>query len=168
MGSQERGKSRLTGRTWLALAVSLMVAFAVGYGLYSAGSPGQARQFQSDQRRLEDLRMISGGVQSHYGLNGRLPADLSELDGRSQTSLQDPITGQSYEYRKIDDDSYELCATFAFSSEEASDYSDRYRYYSQPLPVKGEASYIDGFHQAGRHCFTLKAFDDKEGPVPIR
>ncbi len=72
----------------------------------------------------------------------RLPDSLGELvaDPRAQVSIEDPDTEQEYEYRILDEDSYELCAVFAL----ASITNNRAR----------DAFWL---HDAGRHCFSLVA-----------
>ena len=70
----------------------------------------------------------------------RLPESLEELSREPGVRVSsDPDTGESYRYRTLGADEFELCATFARASE--------------PQPGSG----VDVWqHPAGAHCFMLK------------
>ncbi len=76
------------------------------------------------------------------GTYRRLPDSLGELvaDPRAQVSIEDPDTEQEYEYRMLDEDSYELCAVFALASITNNRARDTFC-----------------LHDTGRHCFSLVA-----------
>jgi hypothetical protein len=128
----------MTSGRALILGMIVLVLGAVGAGFYVLGSPGEQRLLRLDERRVEDLNGIRAGVNAHWRTNQRLPESLD--DARQGTALyRDPVSSDPYEYRVLDERSYELCATFdrEFTPEEPA------------LAVRLWP------HPAGRHCFTL-------------
>jgi hypothetical protein len=130
----------MTSGRVLMLAMIVLVLGAVGAGFYVLGSPSEQRLLRLDERRVEDLNGIRAGVNAYWRANQRLPDSLD--DARQGTALyRDPVSGEPYEYRVLDERSYELCATFerAFTPEEPG------------LAVRFWP------HPAGRHCYRLDA-----------
>jgi hypothetical protein len=129
------------GRVLLAAGIGVAVA-AIVAGVMVAGMPAQGRMQRLDMTRARDLRTIMAAVDGFWMRQERLPDSLGELaaDPRTRVSIEDPVTGQQYEYRIVDEDSYELCAVFDLAS----------------IP---ETRAPDAFwlHDAGRHCFSLHA-----------
>lgn len=126
--------------TWVAsgaVVLSLIGSFAL------LDSPSQERVRRLDARRVEDLRMLAGAVDLHWSRGGTLPAALNELTQEpGYPSLPaDPETGSPYEYRTLDGDRYELCASFARGSGDA--------------PAEAPGDFWS--HGAGRQCFQLEA-----------
>ena len=141
-------------RIFLASAV-VLVAAAVVFGFWTLGSPLRQREAAWDSRRVADLRAIAAEIHAQWmrkdetqqrELPGSLPA-LVSAPGAQPLSLQDPLTGQPYEYGRRAGSAYELCATFARTSNE-------YRKKTEALPP----SFWD--HPRGRHCFVLDAARD--------
>jgi hypothetical protein len=83
----------------LQFASGAMVAVVVSFciGLVLAGTPAKQRQFEGDNRRVEDLRNMAQRLRNR---------------SQSQPPLRDPETGQPYEYRVLAGSAYELCAIF--------------------------------------------------------
>ena len=52
------------------------------------------------------------------------------------------MTGEVYEYRKLSDDAYELCSTFATDT--------------RSNPGEQRNRYNEWLHPEGRHCFEIK------------
>jgi hypothetical protein len=119
-------------RNFAAAAAALVLTGLIG-GFSMLGPPSVQRQLEADRRRVEHLREIAGMLQGRP----ELPQTLSELPA----TRADPVSGQPYEYRKISDTRYELCAVFQSAD-------DRARFWS---------------HGAGRRCFAL---DNVRGFVP--
>lgn len=128
------------GRTILAVATTVVVVSIVA-GIAVVGSPREGRLQQLDSGRIADLRRIMGATDQYWSRNERLPASLEELaeDPRTQVNTIDPGSAQSYEYRALDTDSYELCA-----------YFDR-----ESLEPPGRAVADFWTHGSGRQCFEL-------------
>ena len=131
-----------------SVALSVVVAVAVVWGIALAGSPGMARLRRFDQQRLEDLQIIFHEIQSlcrhpvKDELKNALPKTLDELAVSARgkrINLTDPETGERYVYRVKDGTKYELCATFRFGR-----HSDEWVFWNHP---------------SGRHCFIVDALD---------
>lgn len=137
-------------RIFTGLVVVAVGAAIVG-GLVLAGSPESARRTRLDDRREADLQGIATAVDLYWSQNRELPADLERL-GRERgvrlRSLEDPQTGDPYEYRITGEKTYELCAVF-----------DR----EDPGPsARDRGESWDGtgrfwIHGAGRACFPVEA-----------
>jgi hypothetical protein len=131
---------------WIGRIAAVAVALTAVLGLWMSGSPGMARADALDQRRAQDLQTIRQAVLHHQATFGALPDSLGALrdygPGAHVPALRDPVSETPYEYRRLDERRYELCATFerATDTETArtrSPYGDFWR------------------HPAGRACFTL-------------
>ena len=98
--------------------VTLAVVLAVGYGAVLVGFPAEQRLLKFDARRVSDLQNISRNIDTYWGLNGEVPGALEDLQGRRYhvESIEDPATGERYEYRATDSNQYQLCAVFATDS----------------------------------------------------
>jgi hypothetical protein len=108
------------------------------FGMAATGGPGSQRQFEADNRRVQDLRVVAGTVSA----SPALPRSLAELRGtRPSLRVADPETGRFYEYTVKSAKEYELCARFA----EADDVRSR-QYGSEFWS-----------HPKGRACFALEA-----------
>ncbi len=129
------------GTRILAVATAVVVISVVA-GIIIIGSPTEGRFRQLDSGRVSDLRGVMSASDLFWARNERLPASLAELaeDPRTSINTVDPGTGEPYEYRILDDDTYELCATF-----------DR---PSSPVPARPTADFWR--HSAGRQCFELE------------
>jgi hypothetical protein len=115
-----------------AVAASIAVLFGIATGFYMLGSPGRQREIEADLRRVEALQAIANGI--HARPDAPLPDALHDPNLR-----RDPLTQAPYEYRKLDENRYELCATF--SSDNRRDASQPYQQF--------------WLHEAGRHCYSL-------------
>ena len=137
-----------SGRVLLGLGVAAVIV-AIIAGVMVAGPPAEGRMQQLDTVRARDLQSIATSIDDFWQRHERLPDSLGELvaDPRAQVSIEDPDTEQEYEYRILDENSYELCAVFAL----ASITNNRAR----------DAFWL---HDAGRHCFSLVA----SAPSPPR
>ncbi|MGD1857758.1 MAG: hypothetical protein ACFB2W_26280 [Leptolyngbyaceae cyanobacterium] len=126
----------LFDRIFTVLATLAVVAGATA-GFWVLGTPGQQRLIMSDRQRLEDLNAIANTLywkkqdQDDYVL----PDALDPNDRR-----EDPITQELYQYSKIDDSQYQLCADFATDSS------------TQRLTNTENRSWQ---HPEGPHCFDL-------------
>ena len=120
---------------------------AVVAGLVALGSPADQRLERLDARRAEDLDAISRAIDRHEVTHERLPATLDELQRRSdvQVAITDPVTREPYGYEAGEGTAYELCATFELATEE--------REFRRGRPFSR--------HEAGRHCFPLRAEPDR-------
>lgn len=140
------------GQLLLGLGVVLAVA-AVIAGMMVAGTPAEGRARRLDDVRAGDLRKIMTAVDDFLKRQEHLPGSLSELvaDPHTDVSLLDPDTKVEYEYRVLDEDSYELCAVFELAS----------------LPDTRTPGAF-WLHDAGRNCFSLDATTKLDARIPGR
>ncbi len=136
----------MTPRQWMAIGFSILVLAVIVVAVLMLDSPAQERLNRLDERRMSDLREIANAVDVYWTQNGMLPNSLDDLADEEGyfAELVDPVTGAAYDYRVMDEDSYELCATF--DTEDAANDRDPY--------------FKDLWHRGiGRQCFTLTAQD---------
>ena len=128
-----------TGQVLLGAALVVTVA-AVVAGVIVAGTPAKGRMQRLDRVRADDLRAIMTAVDRYWSQHEQLPASLRDLaaDPRAEVPVTDPASGTEYEYRIVDDDSYELCAVFDLAS--ITERRERGTFW---------------LHDAGRNCFAL-------------
>ena len=127
-------------RRVVAYVASAVVAAAVAGALVIMGPPSEERRRRLDEMRRGDLNLLSIAVDNYHYSQGRLPESLDELAAVPTVryrSRSDPETGLAYDYRVVDDNTYELCAAFGGEG--------------------GDAAYDDRFwaHRAGPKCFQL-------------
>ena len=136
-----------TGRDrdrWMAGISAVVVAGLVISGFAVIGSPKTQRTLRADQRRTQDLYQIASQVNASWNSNGSvLPQHIDEL---RDVPLSDPVTRSTYEYRVVEADRYELCATFSLPSQDAPNV----RTWSHP---------------AGHYCFSLDAHRVPDNPT---
>ena len=139
--------------------VMVAVVSAVVYGLTLVGTPAQQRLLQFDERRVSDLQSITYTIDSYWQRNGNLPATLEDLRNPLYyvNSIQDPKTGESYEYRIVSNTAYELCAVFETDSEMQQD--------SRAMPKPFSEQIWD--HGIGRACFPLEVHKPIDEPIPF-
>jgi len=120
----------------------LSICFAVFVmGVYFVGNPSQARAERYDQQRIDDLRALHYGVQTHYQMQKKLPASLLDIDTDYGQMYGDPETGESYEYMVVSDNTYKICAIFSTSN--MTEYREGHiREYQ-----------LSEKHEKGHHCF---------------
>ena len=128
------------GKTIVAAAMTVVVVSIIA-GVILVGSPAEGRLQRLDSARIEDLRGIMVAMDSFWVHNERLPASLEVLgaDPRVQVKTHDPGSAEPYDYALLDEDTYELCATF-----------DR----ELPAPARRTAAEFWS-HGVGRKCFEL-------------
>lgn len=132
-------------RIFTFVSLSAVVAATI-IGFWLIGSPGKQRLLSLDEERINDLRSISDELWQQAG-QGQPDQFVPLQEALPRTGPQDiytdPKTKVPYEYRRLSDKTYELCATFALESppEEADVY--------QPTPALR--------HPAGRHCYQFDA-----------
>ncbi len=128
------------GKTIVAAAATVVVGSIIA-GVILVGSPSQGRLRQFDSARIADLKRIMVAMDSYWSRNERLPASLEELmaDPRVEVKTQDAGSAEPYDFTPLDEDTYELCATFDLES-----------------PAPARPSSADFWrHGAERECFAL-------------
>lgn len=135
-----------------------LVVAAIVWAFVVMGGPGEQRKLRLDQRRIDDLQSLQSQIITYWQQKETLPVSLSEL---SQPLLQynipqDPefTKGKQYEYKKINNTTFSLCATFdrplPQGFVEGGAYSSRDSVSSAPYSGGGAQSWV---HDAGYACF---------------
>tara|TARA_Y100000294_G_scaffold145552_1_gene140794 strand:+ start:121 stop:597 length:477 start_codon:yes stop_codon:yes gene_type:complete len=140
-------------RLFLVLS-SVTVVVALVWGAFIIGSPMQERSRKFDERRVEDLKAITGEI--YQIVYGGMPYDAQRSQMKSlpeslravssearqrRINMHDPVTGEMYTYGVRDSKNFTLCAVF-----------------------DGAATYdFDVFweHPAGKHCYEFNV-DDRQ------
>ncbi len=144
-------KGPLESRRAVGIVATAAVVILVVAGLFAAGSPATARKFRIDRDRTERLNNLHASLAAHARENGSLPETLNDLQPNTPGGefteefdpRQDPQSGKLFEYRRISDRQYRVCATFLTSSLDRRDEG----YYGPG----GSPS-----HRAGRNCYDRR------------
>ncbi|MGF1519446.1 MAG: hypothetical protein ACFCVB_16820 [Nodosilinea sp.] len=140
--------NRAFDRAFAAVA-TVAVGLAIAAGFWVLGTPGRQREIAADRQRLQDVATIAQRLHERYLTDNDsfdLPATLDAIELRN-----DPLTNQPYEYERLGDRTFELCATFD---------TDSNTHRLQGRRNNPEAEQWQ--HPEGRHCFE---FDVTEYPI---
>lgn len=124
-----------------------LVAIAVIGGFIVAGLPKSQRLTRLDERRINDLSVIESQVVEYWRVNKKLPLALDDFKNQNIILPTDPITQQPYEYKKVEDLKFELCAVFQASGPAGQDSRAPF-----PKPASQFFSELQS-HSIGRDCF---------------
>lgn len=130
------------------IALTGIVIIATLSGYFVAGSPFRERMRKFDERRVSDLQSIQWQIVNYWQKKEKLPDSLDALrdDISGFSAPQDPETGLSYEYQKLGDVKFELCADFKLES------PDDRSYPKLAYPEFGNTS-DNWSHATGKKCF---------------
>ena len=144
----------------LVWAVSFGVLASIVGGFFIMGSPFTLRMKRFDERRVNDLQNIQYQIVNFYQRKGVLPNSLDELkDPIAGFNIPlDPDTIRPYDYEKISDLSFKICADFSLESDAQIDSKGM----SRPMPVfLGDYSLNENWrHSKGTVCFDRKIDKD--------
>lgn len=145
--------------------VIVIVGVMIVTGFIVAGSPKTERMRRFDDQRVMNLQSIQNELVSYWRAKEVLPQSLDGLrdDIRGFIPPTDPETKGAYEYTKINNLSFELCATFKTSNkdEEITLKQSAPVYPERIFPPSDEESFI---HDIGRTCFERTIDPDKFPP----
>lgn len=137
-----------------AVATALVVGLVIA-GLVAVGSPATARKYKFDQERRNRISQLNYVLASYIREEGELPRSLEAISqqqmaqsGYGSDLRRDPRTGEPFEYRRLSDREYEVCATFETSSRDRR--SQEFGGYPN-----------DVAHKAGRSCFEREISDQE-------
>ena len=127
---------------WLLLVASIAVIATLAAAFMVMRTPSAQRDVTLDQRRVLELTRLGHALDNYATLHDVLPDDLAVLARQrgSRLPMHDPVSGRPYEYARVGDDRYRLCAVFATDTAKTGEGA------MQPY---GD----DWMHGAGRHCF---------------
>ncbi len=131
-------------KIWRVTALILVVGSIV-WGFAVLGSPRTQQLYKYDQEKIGNLQTLDSQIRNYYSVKRTLPKTFAEAMSESYYGnlLVDPQSKQPYEYEKVSETTYRLCAFF--NKESSDKYSGSYSPY-----IYGEISWT---HPAGRHCF---------------
>jgi hypothetical protein len=138
--------ARLTFDQTFAAVSSVAVVGGIVAGFLVLGSPGKQRLISADQQRVNDLSSVAqelywkGQDNKDKKAPEALPVNLQKLD---------PLTQQAYLYKKVTDQAYQLCATFATDSATHP--------WRNQTPQPGQAFWA---HPIGEHCYDFKVTEE--------
>lgn len=147
------------------------ITFGVILGFVVNGTPQTIRERNVDEERVERLQDIHSAIQYDYAIdNEALPESLDEIPLGSylRTIPVDPETGDAFEYTRIDEETYKLCATFSQPS-----YLYDKRPSNEDMATSTSDLYERGLenwnHDSGRVCFeqTINLEDIKKQNVRL-
>ncbi|WP_323779834.1 hypothetical protein [Thalassovita sp.] len=97
------------------ITLTALVAGLVVFGLLTVGGPGKGRMEKRDETRWSDLQELSAYIRCVADTDGEtLPGSLDPAVGTCQRDLrlEDPFNGAPYNYARVSDTAYRLCAGF--------------------------------------------------------
>ena len=127
----------------------VFVIAALVLGFYHIDSPQTVREMRLDDQQVSDLQDIQWRIEAYYEREESLPQTVDQLydDIEIPTAPEDR---DSYTYRITGEQSYELCATFAFATTE----TDRASIARPFVEEKFDPNNYNWEHGAGEKCFT--------------
>jgi hypothetical protein len=145
--NSEKVSHKAFDRAFAGVATAAVVA-AIAAGFWVLGTPGRQREIAADRQRLQDVAAIAQRLHERYTADSdsfELPATLP-----ATAPSTDPLTNQPYEYERLGNREFELCATFDTDS-------STHRLSNQNSTPEAQRWQ----HPEGRHCFE---FDVSEYP----
>lgn len=129
------GKLNSVSRKVWAIVALIIVLGSIILGFAVFGSPRTQQLLRYDEQKVNNLRMLDDQIKSYVQTNKSLPDKLTDISSYNTQFQIDQQTQKQYEYEKISDTTYNLCAEFNKRSGGDPYISDRYD------------------HPAGRFCF---------------
>lgn len=166
----------------LAIVATGSVIALVAWAFTIVRSPAAARERVADEQRIDHLVAMTRLADCHVTYFGSLSSEFSSMRssladlgsrqpisaGCSEPIPIDPISGNEYRYRKIDANSYELCADFEAGWPEGDEKGANLRrslnsYYTGTVEKRA----LQLPKAAGETCFEIDAvaFDSDIKPL---
>lgn len=135
-----------------AITAGVLALVFIVTGFMFAGSPNEVRKEKRDQERVYDLQNIQQSVVTYWQEKGTLPENLDQtINPLSGRSIPVDPNGNDYVYKKIGDQTFELCATFETEDHEGEKSITRY-------PYMETNSFFE--HGIGEICFEREVDED--------
>ncbi|MBI2474310.1 MAG: hypothetical protein HYV68_01280 [Candidatus Taylorbacteria bacterium] len=141
---------------YFAWGSAILVIASLAWSFSVIGSPMAERERRFDDRRTNDLAQIQSQIVSFWQAKGQLPEDLGTLSDNISgfKAPLDPESKESYEYEKIGDKEFRLCATFDLPSR-----NEESRAY-----IYGPGENNNWKHDTGKTCYD-RNIDEEFYPV---
>jgi hypothetical protein len=149
-----------------ATIASLVVIATLCLSFLIIGSPFEQRVYRLDETRVMDLSNISQQIIYHRQNYKVVPETVSALEQTGFFVPRDPETRADYEYRRISDMKFELCATFSRQTRPV-DINKGTRAQKPVIvgmtPEAGRNPSVpyEWDHTEGRNCFEREIFPDQ-------
>ena len=160
-----------TGRA-LAIVATVIIVALVGWGFAVVKSPGHARAMLSDEKRLDDLVLMTRLVDCYVRYEGETPESVAQMEnslaarvksggvasGCAEGVPHDPSTGAAYGYERIGANKFGICAVFEYGwPENAGDLKVKTprRFAWRRSGDAGEQQYVDLPRRGGEACFSF-------------
>jgi hypothetical protein len=128
--------------------VSLVVLGLLVFGFMYSDTPDKVRQMRIDEEQVMNLSDIQYRVEDHYRINKALPTGIDGL--YIGTEAPKATEGRAaYTYKVVDEDTFELCATFAYPSQNGTTVAEPY----QTTDTMMKNPYNNWDHGVGETCF---------------
>ena len=141
--SEVRGKLNSMSRKVWTVVTAVIILGSIVWGFSVLGSPRTQQLLKYDEQKVNNLQNLNSQVVSYYSEKGTLPNLIKDMEnGNYYIQIMDPQTQKPYEYQKINNTTYNLCAEFNKASDGANQLT-------QPNPDNKSWK-----HSAGRYCFV--------------
>lgn len=128
------------------VAATILLAAAI---FSVVGSPAEQRAQRLDAERIYNLQDLAWRIDGYVDTNDDLPQDLTTIRYYyNDESISDPESGEFYEYRLLEEGSFEICAVFTGSSEDIG----RTLHKAEFVNLTGPASWE---YEPGESCFEF-------------
>ncbi len=138
------GKLTSKNRIFWRIFAGVIMLSSIVWGFAVLGSPATQRLYKYDEQKVNELISINSEIANYYNTKGVLPRTLADITAVSYyLTVTDSQTKKPYEYQKINDTTYNLCAEFNKTSKE----KDKLNSIALPYGVSWT-------HPSGRYCFS--------------
>ncbi len=163
---------------WFATFGTILALGMIVWSFSVIGSPLSQRQLRIDQRRLEDLQSIQWQIISYWQQKEKLPESFADLSNPISSYMvpKDPFfeKGRVYEYQKLADKKFQLCATFDLPmpkgwvpGQSGGIYPTMMETRDSSMPYPGPGGIADSWdHEAGRTCYERTIDPELYPPYP--
>ena len=130
---------------WRIIA-GVIVLGSIVWGFSVLGSPRTQRLYKYDEQKVNDLQNIKNQITNYYSNKGTLPKNIEEMkaNGSYYISEIDPQNQKPYEYQKVDNITYNLCAEFNKYTNSSG---------KNQILMMNDYNGRSWTHPAGRYCF---------------
>lgn len=149
----------------LAIIAATIVGISIMGGFFVIESPFLHRLRRLDEQRISDLQLTHTYLFNYWQQYNALPRSLPHFEEDTPLVVlpRDPETGAYFEYKTIDERTFELCASFALATMEKEER--RPYYFSDPALLTFETNWE---HGKGRTCFPFRFTSEKIDQSPPR
>jgi hypothetical protein len=153
-----RGKLTSRSRIFWRIIAGMILVGSIVWGFAVLGSPFTQRLIKYDQQKVTDLESINSQVMNYYSSKQILPRNIDDIKSYNNYSVNivDSQSKKQYEYQKVNETTYNLCAVFNKASSDANLNNN----YSYPYG----SSWV---HPAGQFCFSESVRPNNVYPKPM-